>query len=89
MVDHLVGHATVDADVLAGDEPGLVRGEVEHHVGNVHRVADASREVLRGIRAVVGFERRVNPAWRDRVDADASGEAGGERVRERGDAPPV
>ena len=76
----------VDADVLARDEPSLVGGEVDDHVGNVHRVADAPREVLRGIRAVVGFERRVYPSGRNRVDADASGEAGGERVRERGDA---
>ena len=61
-------------------------GKVEHHVGNVHRVADASGKMLGGVGAIVSLARRVNPSWRDRVDADASGEAGGERVRERGDS---
>ena len=37
VIDHLMGHATVDADVLAGDEAGLVGTEEQHHVGYVHR----------------------------------------------------
>ena len=42
MVDHLAGHAAVDADVFAGDEAGLVAREVKHHVRDVERVADAA-----------------------------------------------
>ena len=39
MVDHLPGHAAVDAAVLAGDEPRLVRAQVQRHVGDVRRIA--------------------------------------------------
>ena len=35
MVYHLMGHATVDADVLAGDEAGLVGTELLQHIGDV------------------------------------------------------
>ena len=35
VVNHLPGHAAVDADVLTGDKSGLVGTEKEHHVGNL------------------------------------------------------
>ena len=35
VVDHLAGHSTVDADVLAGDEAGLVGTELLQHIGDV------------------------------------------------------
>ena len=35
VVYHLTGHAAVDADVLAGDEAGLVGAEIQHHIGDV------------------------------------------------------
>ena len=46
VVDHIACHATINADVLARDEAGLVGGKVEHHVCDVHRIADAPGEVL-------------------------------------------
>ena len=42
VVDHLAGHAAVDADVFAGNKAGLVAREVKHHVRDVERVADAA-----------------------------------------------
>ena len=86
VVDHLFGHTAINADVLARDEARLVRGEEENHVRNVERIADATREVLRGVRSGIGLERSVDPARRDRIDADAPGQARGKRMRERGNA---
>ena len=53
VIDHLMGHATVDADVLAGDEAGLVGTEEQHHVGYVHRITDTSSRLLCGIGAII------------------------------------
>ena len=39
MINHLPGHATVDANILACDESRLVRAEEQHHIGDIHRVA--------------------------------------------------
>ena len=39
MVNHLTGHASVDADILACDEAAFVRAEEQHHIGDIHRVA--------------------------------------------------
>ena len=39
MVNHLPGHASVDADILACDESRLVGAEEQHHIGDIHRVA--------------------------------------------------
>ena len=39
MINHLPGHATVDADILACDESRLVGAEEQHHIGDIHRVA--------------------------------------------------
>ena len=35
VVNHLAGHAAIDADILAGDEACILRTEVEHHICNV------------------------------------------------------
>jgi hypothetical protein len=51
VVYHLVGHATVDADVLSRDETRLVGTEIEHHVGNVQSIADTTDGLLNGIGA--------------------------------------
>ena len=53
MVNHLPGHATVDADVLACDESCLVGAEEQHHIGDVHRVANTSCRLLHRICAIV------------------------------------
>ena len=53
MVNHLLGHAAVDADVLAGDEASLVGAEEQHHVGDVHRIAYTTYRLLSGIGAFV------------------------------------
>lgn len=86
MVYHLTGHATVDADVLAGDEAGLVGTEEQHHVGYVHRITDTSRKLLCGIGAFIDGIGSVYPTRGDRVDADTSGKAEGECMRQCCDA---
>ncbi len=48
MVDHLLGHAAVDADILARDESRLVGCEEENYVYDVEWIADTTSEVLRG-----------------------------------------
>ena len=87
MVGHVAGHAAIDADVFARDEARLVGGQVEHHVGDVHWIADTSSNVLGGIGTIGGLARRIYPARRNRIDADASGKTGGKRMGERGDTP--
>ena len=86
VIDHLMGHATVDADVLAGDEAGLVGTEEQHHVGYVHRITDTSRKLLCGIGAFIDGIGSVYPTRGDRVDADTSGKAEGECMRQCCDA---
>ena len=65
MVNHLAGHAAVDANVFAGNESGLVAGKIKHHVGDIQRVADAACGLLRGIGAFVDLEIRIDPARRN------------------------
>ena len=60
-----MGHATVDADVLARDETRLVGTEIEHHVGNVQRIADTTD----GLLTASGFDLRSSRLPLGRVDA--------------------
>ena len=80
VVDHLPGHAAVDADVFAGDEARLVRTEEQHHVGDVHGIAHPTGRLLRSVRPLVYPVRRINPAGGDRIDPHPPSEADGERV---------
>lgn len=68
MINHLSGHAAVDADVLACNESCLVRAEEQHHIGDVHRVAHTSCRLLYGIWTIVFLIVCVNPSWRNGVD---------------------
>jgi hypothetical protein len=46
-VNHLAGHAAVDHEVRAGDEPGALAIEQERDdLGHVFRPADAARRML-------------------------------------------
>ena len=62
VVDHEPCLAAVDADVFAGEEAGLVGGQEQHHVGNVHRVAHPSGRLLDGVGAGVDGPGGVDPA---------------------------
>ena len=53
VVNHLLGHAPVYADVLAGDEASHVGAKEKYHMGNVHGVTHASCGLLNGIGALV------------------------------------
>ena len=50
MVNHQAGHAAVNADVLTGNESGLVRAKVHDHRRYVFRIADTARRLLDCIR---------------------------------------
>ena len=63
MVYHPVGHATVDADVLARDETRLVGTEIEHHVGNVQRIANTTDGLLNSIGAIIDGVGSVYLTW--------------------------
>lgn len=80
VVDHLPGHAAVDANVFAGDEARLVRTEKQHHMGDVHGIPHTTGRLLRGIRPFVFPVVRVDPAGGDRIDPHPPGEADGERM---------
>ena len=69
MVDHVAGHAAINADVLARYEARLVGGKIENHVRDVHRVADASGKVLGCIGSIVLLARCINPSRRKRTDS--------------------
>ena len=86
VVDHLAGHATVDADVLAGDEAGLVGAEIQHHIGDVQGIAHAARRLLHGIGTLIDGVLSVNPARGDGVDAHLPRQTDRQRVGQGGDA---
>ena len=67
MVNHLTGHASVDADILACDEAVFVGAEEQHHIGDVHRVANTSCRLLHSICAFVFLKVRVYPSRRNGV----------------------
>jgi len=86
MIDHLAGHAAVDADVLACNKASLVGAEVQHHVGDVHRVTHSTRWLLNGIGALINGAGGVDPTRRDAVNAHLAGKADGQGVSEGGNA---
>ena len=86
MVDHLAGHSAVDADVLAGDEAGLVGAEIQHHVGDVQGIAHTTRRLLHGIGTFIDGVLGVDPARGDGVDAHLPRQTDRQRVSQRGDA---
>ena len=86
MVDHLAGHSAVDADVLAGDEAGLVGAEIQHHIGDVQGIAHAARRLLHGIGTFIDGVLGVDPARGDGVDTRLPRQADRQRVSQRGDA---
>ena len=83
VVDHLAGHAAVDADVFAGNEAGLVAREVKYHVRDIQRVTDAACGLLRGIGTFVGLEIRIDPARRNGIHAHTARKTHGQRMRKR------
>ena len=85
MVDHLAGHAAVDADVLAGDEARLVRAEEQHHVGDVQRVAHPPGGVLGGVRTLIYGVVGVDPAGGDGVHPHPARQTHRQRMGQGGD----
>lgn len=67
VVDHLPGHAAVNTDVFAGNEPGLIRAEKQRHMGDIHGVFHPSCRMLKGIGAGILGIAVVNPTWGNRV----------------------
>jgi hypothetical protein len=63
MVDHLMRHTTIDADILTRNETSHVRTQVHHHVCNIHGITHTPRRLLLGICTLIGSVGGVNPAW--------------------------
>ena len=86
MVNHLAGHAAVDADVLTRDEASFVRTEVHHHVSDIHRVTDTAYWLLNGIGPVIDSIGSVNPTGGNAVHPHFSGKADGQRMGKSGNS---
>ena len=86
MIDHLPCHSAIDTYIFTCDKSGFIRAEEEHHIGDIHRVSHPARRVLGSVRAGVFSVRGVDPARRDGIDADFSGECDGHGVGQCSDA---
>ena len=86
MINHLPGHAAVDADIFSGDKAGLVRAEKQYHMGDVQRVTYPAYRLLDGIGAFIYLILIVDPARGDGVDPDFSCQADSQGVGQSGDA---
>ena len=68
MIDHLMGHAAIDANIFPCDESGLVRAKEKHHLGDVLGRSHPPRRVL----LLIGPEELgsggVDPTGGDGVD---------------------
>ena len=73
VVDHLMCHTAVNADILARDKTRHVRAEIEHHIGNIGRISDPARRLLHGVRAFVNGIVIVDPSGRDGIDPHLAG----------------
>ena len=86
MVDHQFSHPTVDADVLACDEPCLVGAEKQHRICNIKRVADSASRLLISVGTFIDFIARIYPPGGDRIDTDTPCKADCQSVRQRRDS---
>ena len=84
MIDHLLCHTAVDANVLARNKASHIRTKIQHHIGDVGRIAHAPGRLLRSIRALVDGVIIIYPAGRDRIDPHLASQADRQRVRQRG-----
>ena len=83
MINHLVGHATVNTDVFARDEGRLVGTEVQYHVGYIHGITHPADGLLSGIGAFINGISCVNPTWRNGVDPDTASKTDRQRMGQR------
>ena len=86
VIDHLLGHTAVNADILTVDKAGHIGAKVEHHIGNVGRVADTTRGLLHGIGALIHRILIVDPARGDGIDTHLAGKADSHGMRQSRDA---
>ena len=86
VVYNLLGHASVDADVLACDEACFVAAKKEHHLSDVLRIAHTTTWLLGGIGT---FKLRVvciYPAGRYGIYTDFRTKTDCKSVSEGGDS---
>ena len=86
VVNHLLGHATIDAYILARDEAGLVATKEQHHIGYVHGIPNPASRLLSGIGAFINGVGRIYPTGRDGVHPCPARQAYGQCVSECGNA---
>ncbi len=84
VIDHELGHASVDRDILARDKPAVLAAQEQDDPRYIGGLADAPRRMLRMILSWETVFRRVDPSRRNAVHPHASGEAYGQCVCLRG-----
>ena len=62
VVDHKPGLTAINADVITGNETGLVRGQKQNHIGNIQGASDPSRRLLKRVGTLVDGVCGVDPA---------------------------
>ena len=86
MINHLVGHATVNTDVFARDEGRLVGTEEQDHVGDIHGITHPANGLLSGVGSFINGISSVYPAWRNGVDPDTASKTDRQRMSQRSDS---
>ena len=87
MVNHLLGHATVNADILASDEACLFAAKKQHHMGYVHGISHPTGRLLDGIGTFVNGISHIYLTRRNGVYPCSSRQAYRQCVRECRNAP--
>ena len=85
MVNHEPGHATVDTDVFAGDETGLVGTEEQRHCRDVLGLSHPAYGLLGGVRAGDIAVGSVDPTGRNTVQPGFARKAHGHGVGQGSD----
>ena len=83
MVNHLPAHAAIYDDVLRGDERGLVACQKQSEIRDVIDGSDTAKRLLFLVRLAPFLRVAVDPARRDRVDANGRRQGHRHGVRER------
>ena len=87
MVNHLLGHAAINTDILTRNKAGLVATKEQHHMGYVHGISHPTGRLLDGIGTFVNGISRIYLTRRNGVYPCSSRQAYRQCVRECRNAP--
>ena len=86
VVDHQLCLTAVDADIFAGDKSRFFRGQKQHHIGYIQRIAHPTGRLLDGIRTLVNGICVIDPAGGHGVNPDPPGKADRQCMSQGGNA---